>query len=37
MLAAAWMIASLAIGGAISAQAADERASSPSNVTAITD
>jgi hypothetical protein len=36
MLAAAWMIASLAIGGAMSAQASDQRASSPSSVTAIT-
>jgi hypothetical protein len=36
MLAAGWMMASLLIGGALNAQAFDERAASPSDVTAIT-
>ena len=36
MLAAGWMMASLLIGGALNAQALDERAASPSDVTAIT-
>ena len=35
VLAAAWMILSLAIGGVISAQASDERAASPDSVSGI--